>query len=72
MSELAWRKEPPDKPGWWLCTEQIGDFAPYIVPIGSDANGSLLDDVDNQPVNSDFFGNSLWAGPIEPPPRSNA
>jgi len=64
---MKWRKEPPDKPGWWWL-KRIGDDAPEVVLLAwadwqkrfyciSTSGSPPLDRVNAE----------SWSGPIEEP-----
>lgn len=68
MSELTWRKEPPDKPGWWWCDPVSSSVE--CLEVFQDVGELYVNDPGAMmcmPVGADFYANCKWAGPIEPP-----
>lgn len=66
---LEWRKEPPDRPGWWWRrhpdVEGEPPFIEHVWELEREHGGGLyvLD------LRVEKFTSSEWAGPIEPPER---
>lgn len=70
---LTWRKEPPDRGGWWWRLD-VSDRDPWpdIVRASWDGcDGEILCIEDfyetNLSIPASEIRGSLWAGPIEPP-----
>lgn len=69
MSDLAWRREPPDAPGWWWV--KLGpDYTAEVVEVRLSANYGLFIEWPGswEPV-ADAATDSAarFAGPIRPP-----
>lgn len=68
FAPLVWRKEPPDRHGWWFWKKK-NDKEPVVLEIMQMASGKLLVswwDSDRE-LTEPMFAESLWAGPIEQP-----
>lgn len=72
-ARLVWRKDPPDKPGWWFW-KKSEDGEPFVLEVKQRGGGGL--EVvwwsGDKELNDPFLAGSLWAGPIEPPEAPNA
>lgn len=64
---MKWRKEPPDKPGWWWCRAPVGGaFIVHCMTFYNESrmlfwDGPKAEYCDTMPEDYE------WAGPIEEP-----
>lgn len=65
---LAWRKEPPDRSGWWWMLPP--DHEPIAICAMADRHGHVMVSFGSTIcyVDDKYLAKCLWAGPIEPPP----
>ena len=55
-ARIVWRREPPDRPGWWLVEQLVTKEICALYFYETDLlHGKLYD-------------TRWWAGPIDPPP----
>ncbi len=63
---MTWTKERPTKPGWYWTLPELGVVQVKQYPL----SGELYVLMDGDDVEYDLyaFPDTLWYGPIEPPP----
>ena len=54
-AEVGWRREPPDRPGWWLVEQAVTKQIHALYFYETDLLHTAL------------YDTRWWAGPIEPP-----
>jgi hypothetical protein len=70
-NSLVWRKEPPDKPGYWWLLRRDSEVSMAMV-FWSDIKKCFFTRCDEEysgsiPVDNSWFRDCKWAGPIQPP-----
>lgn len=67
---LVWRKEPPDRPGWWWLRRHGNEVSMAMI-FWSELNelfsATCHGYYDPVSVSDSWFRDCEWAGPIEPP-----
>lgn len=76
MSDLQWKKEPPNEPGLWLRVNATGDVVQHWANHGPKPNRTLRVDWDTLSghfvvlrASEDGLKDWWWCGPIPVPPK---
>jgi hypothetical protein len=65
---MKWTRERPDSDGlYWQCSDNGN--APLLVVVCGEDTWLAEDPSDVERVDSSYYCNAWWMGPIEPPPR---